>query len=282
MQVTHAFDEPRLFRLRENLKIPKLCLMQGSRWRMLWYLWCISVAYSNLFQINIFRRAHHSLWLAFSGTHSLCFRNLNYFPTHFWRVKYLKVINLNILVYQIFIVTGWLLSSVIWSWGCVWCYCSITFNIITHVLHFSGITQLYWCTDVWTPEKWKGISLSSRTHKAASLCRGLKSRMQFFHGEGSDKFFRLKFLFRGQWYFGQNPTTTIFDKICWSKIWKPFLCNAVILLIFMHWNSHFGVCKAEAFRNAWSPPPTPVLMLVASVSEKQNLMLQHRTRRVGW
>ena len=28
--------------------------------------------------------------------------------------------------------------------------------------------------------------------------------------------------------------STIFDKISWNKIWKSLLCNAVILLIFMH------------------------------------------------
>ena len=33
----------------------------------------------------------------------------------------------------------------------------------------------------------------------------------------------------------------------WNKIWKLLRCNAIILLIFMHWNSPFWVCMAEAF-----------------------------------
>ena len=45
----------------------------------------------------------------------------------------------------------------------------------------------------------------------------------------------------------------IFDKISWNKIWKSFLCNAIILLILMHWNSPFCVCKAEAFRQGMIP-----------------------------
>ena len=50
--------------------------------------------------------------------------------------------------------------------------------------------------------------------------------------------------------FSHGLSTTIFDKISRNKI-----CNAVILLILMHWNSPFGgVCKAEAFHNAWSRP----------------------------
>ena len=60
--------------------------------------------------------------------------------------------------------------------------------------------------------------------------------------------------------FGQTPIrpqnlfvrliTTIFDKISWNRIWKSHICNAVMLVILMHWNSPSWVCKADAFRNA--------------------------------
>ena len=74
---------------------------------------------------------------------------------------------------------------------------------------------------------------------------------------------------------------TIFDQISWNKIWKLVLCNAEISFIFMHFNSPFGVCKVEAFPNAWSSPPTPVWMSVAPVSKKQNLVFQHCTGGEG-
>ena len=77
-------------------------------------------------------------------------------------------------------------------------------------------------------------------------------------------------------------TTLIFDKISWNKIWYSLLCNALIWLIFMHWTSPFRVCKVEAFPNAWSPPSTPVAMLVAPVSRKRNLVLQYFTGVAGW
>ena len=55
---------------------------------------------------------------------------------------------------------------------------------------------------------------------------------------------------------------------------KLLLYNATIMLISMH----FLVCKTEAFHNTWSPPCTPVAMLVAPVAKKQNLVLWHCTR----
>ena len=74
---------------------------------------------------------------------------------------------------------------------------------------------------------------------------------------------------RSQWH------TTIFDKIGWNKIWKSFLCNAVIFLIFMHWNSLSLVSKAKKPFATHDPSHTPVSMLVPPVTEKQNLVLQH-------